>query len=361
MRILLSGYYGFGNAGDEAILVGLLTALRERLPEAEFTVLSADPTVTRASYSVRAEQRWDVRILWREIGAADLLIQGGGGLIQDATSRKSAFYYLSLLGAAYLRGTPYVICAQGVGPLHHWVLRRLTASLFRRAHAITVRDQGSANLLADIGVPVESIHVTADPAVLVEPAPYEDIASLLPPAVEGLRVGLALRPALNASALIEAGIVAAEVLQRNYGARVVPLALHPATDGALAEEAAHRLAASPIPGSKPPLSPSRWVALVRRLDFVIAMRLHACIFAAAQGVPFVALAYDPKVAAFAERMKAPWAPVGAKRADILALIERAWLTRTEAVLTQVVLAEELRQAAARNIDPIEELVSASRS
>ena len=49
-NILISGYYGFDNIGDESILRTLVTSLRERIPDCSLTVLSHDPAATREKY-----------------------------------------------------------------------------------------------------------------------------------------------------------------------------------------------------------------------------------------------------------------------------------------------------------------------
>ena len=55
MKLLLSGYYGFGNIGDEAILAGILTSLKDRH---EITVLSNDPRSTSYLHKVKAVHRY---------------------------------------------------------------------------------------------------------------------------------------------------------------------------------------------------------------------------------------------------------------------------------------------------------------
>ena len=82
-HIFITGYYGFGNAGDEAILTSMLTHLRALQPDLRVTVTSAEPENTAARYDVKA-------ILWTHafgileaIRGADMVIIGGGGLFQD--------------------------------------------------------------------------------------------------------------------------------------------------------------------------------------------------------------------------------------------------------------------------------------
>jgi len=352
MRIVISGYYGFGNAGDEAILAGAVAGLRRRLPDVELTVLSGDPPATERAHGVHAVQRGQAGSVWRAIGAADLVLQGGGGLVQDSTSGRSALYYLGILAAARLRRRPFMVFAQGIGPLRRRLTRSLTAWVFRRAAAITLRDDNSAGLLVEIGVPAERIAVTADLAALVDPVPSEDVAVLLPPKGEGPRIGLALREAEGAEAALKGAMEAAQHLRERYGARIVPLALHAGEDANLARQAAEALGASAV-GVDRELTPAQWVGLVRSLDFVIAIRLHACIFAAAQGVPFVALSYDPKVAAFASRAHALWAPLEADLSEVVGLIDRAWAQREAGGASREAFAVELRRQAERNLDLVE--------
>ena len=42
-KILISGYYGFANAGDEAMLTAIIESLRQVEKNVELTVLSGNP------------------------------------------------------------------------------------------------------------------------------------------------------------------------------------------------------------------------------------------------------------------------------------------------------------------------------
>src|SRR5660397_212240 len=86
MRYLISGYYGEGNAGDEAILAGILRALQSRDPAAEFTVLSFSPEDTERRHREEAIPTGlrDPRPLLRALRGADILISGGGSFLHEA-------------------------------------------------------------------------------------------------------------------------------------------------------------------------------------------------------------------------------------------------------------------------------------
>ena len=94
VNILISGYYGFDNIGDESILRTLVSSLREHIPDCSLTVLSHNPTSTREKYGVEAVDRMSPVAILRAVKKCDMLISGGGSLLQDVTSSKSLHYYL---------------------------------------------------------------------------------------------------------------------------------------------------------------------------------------------------------------------------------------------------------------------------
>ena len=116
-NILISGYYGFDNIGDESILRTLVTSLRERIPDCSLTVLSHDPAATREKYGVEAVERMSPLAIARAVRRCDMLISGGGSLLQDVTSSKSLHYYLAIIRFAQLLGKKVFIYSQGIGPI----------------------------------------------------------------------------------------------------------------------------------------------------------------------------------------------------------------------------------------------------
>lgn len=285
MRVLLSGYYGYGNLGDEALLGGLSAALRAA--GAEVCVLSGAPAATRALHRVAAVHRY--RGLPAALLRADAVVSGGGGLLQDGSSRRSLAYYLAVLRLAQLLGARACVYAQSVGPLSPAGRRRVARAL--RGLPVAVRDDASQSLLHDLGVPAALV---ADPALLL-PRP----ARASRPAAAGgapvLLVPRAGHPDLN-DALLAAG-----ARLRSAGVPLAVLGLHEREDGDAVTRLARALVVDPWRAS----TPGDALRLVSRARYVLSVRLHALIFAAVCGVGFAGLVYDPKVAGFLSEAAAP--------------------------------------------------------
>lgn len=117
MRLVLSGYYGFYNVGDEAILQSIIESLSKENPDIELVVLSNDSKYTKEMYGVESVDRWDIKAVYHAIKNSDGVISGGGSLLQDQTSTKSILYYTGIMGLARLLKKPYYIYSQGIGQL----------------------------------------------------------------------------------------------------------------------------------------------------------------------------------------------------------------------------------------------------
>ena len=303
MRILLSGYYGFRNTGDEAVLAGIIEGLRRRLPDVELCVLSADPASTAAEYGVAAADRWRTPVIWSELRKADFLIQGGGSLLQDVTSPQSPVYYLGVLHLARLARTPYMVFAQGIGPLRSAFLRGVTVRNLRRARAVTVRDEESARMLQEWGLRRPEVRVTADPGLLVEPsgeARRQQLLRQLDLAPEQPYIVIALREWPGLQELLPS--VVTLLRRRDEALLVLPFQFE--RDLPLALDLS-RMLPNRVHLPRDLLGPADSAAVIQGARAVIGMRLHAMIFAAAVQTPAVAIAYDPKVDVFARRAGQP--------------------------------------------------------
>ncbi|MEI6308607.1 MAG: polysaccharide pyruvyl transferase CsaB [bacterium] len=297
-RILISGYYGFGNTGDEAILSALLKLLR-RSHNAHITVISAHPQRTAQEHGVHSISRLNPLSIVQTIAGADLLISGGGGLLQDVTSSRSLLYYLSIIRLGCRGPRQTVLLAQSIGPIRTPLGRRLTAQTLERVNLITVRDEASAQELVNLGVTTPPVVVTADLALLLERSSSEREGELL--AGLGLEsepfLLFCLRRLKNQPFPLDLFVTLARRTSQDLGTRALFLPFQTSFDLPLAR-ALHEA----VPGSvfiPAPLSPPDLISLFSHAQVVVGMRLHSLIFAAKARTPFLPLAYDPKVTAFA--------------------------------------------------------------
>jgi polysaccharide pyruvyl transferase CsaB len=305
MHFFLSGYYGYGNAGDEAVLAAILEALQVQKPDARFTIASGDPDSTTArfgsEYPLDAVPRQGPRALAAAIKRCDVFISGGGSLLQDVTSLRNIVYYTSLMRFARLSRKPVAVYAQGIGPLLRPLSQKLTRAAVQNARVVTVRDEDSKSLLQRIGVR-RNIEVTADPVWNLTPASNE---------VTSTRNGkhqtfaLSLRPWPSyefdpaRSATIRNGL---RVLKQESGAHLRFVPMQASSDSPIGELLRE---GSDETVKTTDVHPRVIMATCGNCNVMIAMRLHALIFAAAQGVPCVAVNYDPKVEALAKLIGAP--------------------------------------------------------
>jgi polysaccharide pyruvyl transferase CsaB len=149
MAVLICGYYGEHNLGDDALLAVLL----QQLPQGCRPVVTArDQQQVRRLFGVQTTDRTRLAAVLRALAGCDALVLGGGSLLQDATSLRSLIYYAVLMAAARLQGKPVVLWAQGLGPLRRRRSRALVRALLPQATAISWRDGASAALARSWGV-----------------------------------------------------------------------------------------------------------------------------------------------------------------------------------------------------------------
>lgn len=345
--LLFSGYYGLGNAGDEAVLEASVAMFRERQPDLPITVLSGDPAGTRAALQVQAVRRMHPDAL-RAARRCGLFLSGGGSLLQDRTSLKSLLYYLFLLDTARRAGARTMVFAQGIGPLTRPAARRLTARVLSRVDAITVRDADSAELIRAIGVQgpaVDAMEVTADPVFALPPEVTPRVSEA---ASHRPLVGVSLRPWPGSEVILPP--LAEALAKVPAGVEVQAWPLFRGEDMGPCEALAALLPEVKV--VREPLRPREWMALAGWADAVVGMRLHSLIFAAARAVPVLGISYDPKVDSLLARLRS--APVGTAGELDSARLREALLQALEDTeerrRDREARAEHLRSAAYRSVD-----------
>lgn len=299
--VLVSGYYGFDNLGDEAILEELITELKNFVKADEIVVLSASPESTSRRFGVRALARNSYAEFFALLAQTRLFVSGGGGLFQNTKTIGSILFYGLQLLMARANNCKVFIYAQGIGPLRGRLAENICKEVFARADEIAVRDDASMTYLKNWGLKGTR---SADPVwMLQESAPPVETLDLLEKlnAKKGNSrcVGLSLRPSPlltedHISALVE-GLY--KMLREDESILFLPLQAD--QDKAVLEKfeslwlAKGRRAYWLNPEQ---LSlPSQWIAVFSRLKLLVGMRLHALIMALKSEIPVIGIAYDPKV------------------------------------------------------------------
>ncbi|KAB2336748.1 polysaccharide pyruvyl transferase CsaB [Cytobacillus depressus] len=295
MRIVMSGYYGFDNVGDEAILFSIIQALKAAEPGVEITVLSNNPEQTKATYGVQAVNRWKLGEVLAALKNSDGLISGGGSLLQDETGFKSIPYYTGIMKLAQMVGKKVFIYAQGMGPIHKSYNKKIVKHVLKKTQ-ITIRDEASKKLLEEIGLK-NSMDIVPDPVLGLRISSrankwWEEQN------FQGRVLTVSVR---DWPSSVDFKKKIAETLDRAIedGMDVVFVPMHGEHDDKTSGEVASLMS------GKAYISPfdhsiEEKIAIIGQSNLLVGMRLHALIFSSIMHTPFVALSYDPKIDAFAD-------------------------------------------------------------
>jgi polysaccharide pyruvyl transferase CsaB len=341
----------------------IVAQLRARFPYARIDVLSESPAETAHAFGVDATPRADLGAVRRAIDQADVVLSGGGGLLQNATSLKSLVYYAGIVRTAVHAKKRTMIFAQSIGPLD-FIGKGVVREMCRGVTAATVRDGRSFALLSSL-LPETPIRQTADPVFLYEPREGAEADDALRRSGLGADGGPLVVVSVRKTAHFGAGaaVIAAAVdrLTAVHGAHVAFLPLGGVADAEASTTVIRKCRSTPV--LLPPAGLAGACRILSRAQAVIGMRLHALILAVGAGTPFLAIPYDPKVAALCEDMRYPLAPLwvpGARSEDagIDTLVDRLWSQRDELAALTRARAVEMRTAAAGNFEVLGEVSAA---
>jgi len=324
-KILISGWYGHGNTGDEALLRVFCRELRQRI-DADITVLSENPdgvlqnhpdmklksvahypliTMAGISHLVRGDQT----AMLSALRTADLFVLGGGSILRDNTTWRNFMRVTDELWLAYLFGIPSALYSIGVGPFKTSFGQWLAARAARTCKVITVRDEASSHYLTDEGIAKDRIDIVTDPAFLLPAQKPEDTAlgndfcallkegpgklAFIYPAP--LPTDHAL-PREVAMAVLARGL---EKIRDQLGLKLVfiPMHAHGVHDDIAISRTLIELMENPSDTHifRRILKPEAVKYLTRIPVLNICVRLHAFVFAAAEGRKALAINYEPKV------------------------------------------------------------------
>ena len=305
VRAVISGYYGYGNLGDDAILKAIAGQLGALSQPVRLTVLSRQPEKTMAEYGLPAVGRFSPLGVLRALRKSDLLISGGGSLLQDKTSNRSLWYYLSVIRLAQHLKKPVFLYANGIGPILRQKNRRAVQKCIQRCDGVTLRDADSLAELTALGVTRTDVHVTADPAFTLDPADNgREILTKLGIPPEKKVLGVSVRRVRDMEGAPEQFALLCDRLSREKDLAVLFLAMQDQRDEEISREIMDRMT-EPAWLLQTPADPGAMLGAIGCMEVLISMRLHTIIFAARQRIPAVGCVYDPKVSAFLKLFHMP--------------------------------------------------------
>ena len=328
---LISGYYGFENSGDDAILTAIINNLKEIKPNIKIAVLSKKPEQTTNDFNVDSIDRFNIFQVYKAMKRSQLFINGGGNLIQDVTSTRSLIYYLSTIILAKKIGLKVMLYANGIGPVRKPTNRFLTSKIIDKVDVITLREESSARELKSLNISTPKVIITADPALVLRPIESSIAVELLKKDgiwVDKPLIGISIRNWAGYQNYSSAVAQAADYINTNLNAVPVFIPMHFPHDVKASEDVISKMKTKAyIIKTKHNIAET--LGIFNELQMVIGMRLHALIYATSLEIPAIGLIYDSKVEGFLEYVNQPSAGrvETLDAASLITLIDKIWLEK----------------------------------
>ncbi len=299
-EIMLCGYFGADNAGDDATLAAVLRSISQIAPRARVSVIARNGgTLPRG---VERISRLDMRKICAHLKKTRLFVLCGGTLIQNSTSNRSLTYYHTLCELAKKHGARVMIWGGGVGPLYGDNAADLAADVIECCDAAGIRDERSMRGAKALGIDTAHLYPSADAALLTPPLPLPAGGSLrnghcfavCPRSIAGLR-----RDGEDVNEKDMQALLVNSVRRIADKYKITPLWLPLAEeDVALCRKLCRKCGRGRV---MPRLQAGEIVSLLSGCLFSVCIRLHGAVFSSCAGIPAICLPYDPKVEAFSDR------------------------------------------------------------
>jgi polysaccharide pyruvyl transferase CsaB len=293
MNVLVCGYYGFNNLGDELILKSITAELKARKPDINITVLSTLRKDTSLIKEVLYVNRWNPFTIINAVKLSDAVLLGGGGLFQDSTSSFSLYYYLFIVLFSKLFGKKVFVYAVNINKLSG-LNKILAVFALKKSDVITVRDNLSLEILKSWGVQEPGVVLTADPVFLSEKLLKEKRK-------DKPEIAFVLRGIEKNDKLKNNFADLADRLSTELSAKIIIIPFHFDKDIAFANDIFKAIKSSNKILFEWKKSEDIY-ELYSSLDLVVCQRLHGLILAALYAVPFIAVSNDLKIKGFVDEI-----------------------------------------------------------
>jgi len=303
---VLSGYYGYGNIGDDTLLYTVISNILQKKHDMKICLLTKNPKkfqkwLDNHFANITAKHRFNFFRVRNSIKKSNALVFGGGTLLCDNTSTRSFVYYSYLLKTAQKLGKKTILYANGIGPLFNKKNKTELKNLIRNITLATIRDKESYDYLMNLGEEItgkDKIYLTTDEALTVKENKYintykKDFKEF----IKNDYVVISVRRWKDLGSDFFAEFSAAiDSICRENNLAPVYLLMQPSTDKYISEHLSSLNGRAYLANCGGDIG--KVLAIVRSAEAVISMRLHALIFAAAFDIPMIGISYDPKVKGF---------------------------------------------------------------
>lgn len=354
---MISGYYGFDNSGDDAILKVLTQQIKQSDISANITTLSNNVEQTKRVYQVNAINRYDFLKIIKEMKQSDLFLSGGGSLLQDITSNRSLYYYLFLLILAKRFCKKTIVLANGIGPINKPFNRYITKRILKNVDYITLRDEKSLKLLKEIGLQNDKVEVTFDPVILMETLSDDAILALyrnenIP--TDKKYIGVAVRSWSNAENIISEVKKLCDHILESTDCNVLFIPLHYPDDLHFSESILNQLPQDRAYIIRNEYAVEKVMGIISKLEYIISMRYHSIVYAAINDIPMTAIIYDPKIEGIMEafELEDMCSMAQMKEGKLINIFNEGWRKKEATKLKLAAKKEGLYRDAKRNIDII---------
>lgn len=297
--VLLCGYYGYGNMGDDAMLLRAIERAKQMYPALPICAMTARGSRDSEKFGVACYKRSHPLELMRRIRRSNVVVFGGGTLLQNSTSLRSLWYYLFILHYAHKRGKPSELWGNGIGRIDGRLSCRLTARSLAECRYVGLRDRESviqaSALISLCGVNMPNIVSEEDLAFkpfFAQRGRSDYIFSKLD-IKKGDRFAVVALRGTEKRGYVKIMERWLHALYAN-GMRLIFVVMYPNEDLELTRRVCNDTCGTVVY----PLGVSDVSELIRASTLVCSMRYHALVFSAAVGTPFMGFGGEEKVERF---------------------------------------------------------------
>lgn len=318
-RLLLVGYFGFDNLGDELLLISLLEFIKRNLPNIKPLVLYGKDIPSVYGAEVIPRKRLISGIL-----NSDGICFSGGSILQDVTSVRSLVYYLGIILLSLLMSKPVIMVSQGFGPVNTWLGKRLI-KILNSVYSISVRDQESLRFLNNFNITRPKIYQGNDLVFFLDKNSFKnrDI-----PKERDIIISIRESPGFREEEFLKAFTNFKERNNLNISFFVT----HKEEDTKITERFARKLNCEILFWD----DPFSAIEILSSTKFIVSMRLHPLIISALLETPFLGITYDPKVNSLLSLFPNSYSiDPSSNSSQIEALLDSAWKDK-EKIISDII-------------------------